>query len=429
MLLRPPDLDRLVRASAAALREGGVRAGEVVAFRAAPGADTLAALVAVWRLGALAAPISPHLPDADVPGLLRSVGAERLREVPTLAAGGDAPLAPWANVPDAAPALFVFTSGSTGAPKAARLSAGALRASASGVNERLGFTGASAWLLALPLFHVGGVGVVVRALEAGGALVVSPAGAPLAHALATPGLTHASLVGAQLHRLLRDAPAVLDGKTLLLGGSAMPPALLDAAHARGLRVATGYGLTEMASTVTATAPGAPRDDLATAGHVLPGGRLRISAAGEIEVGGATRFDGYATDAGFVRPFSADGFFATGDLGALDAEGRLVVEGRRDLRFTVGGENVQPEAVERALGALPSVREAVVVPVPDAEYGARPFAFVGADGPLDPAALRDALRERLPGLFVPVGFAAIPEGPGLKPSRRALAALAALQRAG
>ena len=110
-----------------------------------------------------------------------------------------------------------------------------------------------------------------------------------------------------------------------------------------------------------------------------------------------------------------------------ARGRLVVEGRRDLRFKVGGEAVQPEAVERAIVGLPGVREAVVVPVPDAEYGARPFAFVDGDGPPDPRALRAALRERLPGLFVPVGFAALPDGPGLKPSRRALAALAAAHR--
>jgi O-succinylbenzoic acid--CoA ligase len=124
----------------------------------------------------------------------------------------------------------------------------------------------------------------------------------------------------------------------------------------------------------------------------------------------------------VTPFDADGWFATGDFGTLDEEGRLVVVGRRDGRFVSGGENVQPEVIEAALLALPGVTRALVVPVEDAEFGARPAAFVAMEGGRAPdgAALGAALRVRLPGYLVPDAYLPWPEGEeGLKPSRAAL----------
>ena len=441
--------------SAAALHRAGVRAGDTVALRGVQTRAYVAALVGLWRLGAVAVPLAPRLPDGD--GLARrlaTVGARWLvTDAPDKPPGGvarlpvpdltDAPLAlpPWPNVDGTgidgtgidggAPALCVFTSGSTGAAKAAQLSMRALRASARGVNAALGVDAAAAWLLALPLVHVGGIGVLVRMLEAGGSVVLPAPGTPLDAAL-TDHPTHVSLVATQLHRLLRDGHApLLSGTTVLLGGSAIAPALLDAATRAGVRLATSYGLTEMASTVTTTDAGAPRDALTTSGRVLAGRTLDVLNAdadgvGEIVVGGATRFDGYRTERGLTRPFDADGRFATGDLGRLDADGRLVVHGRRDRMFVSGGENVHPEAVERALVALDGVSEAVVVAVPDAEFGARAVAFVATDGPLDAARLLAEAAERLPGPMRPVAIAPLPTFDGLKPSRAALTALAEAQ---
>ena len=184
------------------------------------------------------------------------------------------------------------------------------------------------------------------------------------------------------------------------------------------------------------APGASADDLATAGTALDGREVRIATpdadgAGEIVVRGATRFDGYATDgavgSGFIRPFGADGWFETRDIGRLDGAGRLVVSGRRDRMFVSGGENVHPEAVERHLVALDGVGEAVVVAVADADFGARAFAFLapspGAEASFDLARLVAIAAERLPGPMRPVGAAALPASPGLKPDRAALERLA------
>ena len=177
-------------------------------------------------------------------------------------------------------------------------------------------------------------------------------------------------------------------------------------------------MTEMTSTITATTLGADRAAWSTSGRVLAHRELRITEAWEIEVSGPTRYAGTFGPDGLVP---APEWHATGDLGVLDAEGRLVVTGRRDLQFVSGGENVRPEAIETALLALDAVAEAVVVPVTDAEFGARPVAFVRtADGhAFDAAALVDALRQMLPGFMVPVAFHPWEGATGLKPNRPAL----------
>ncbi len=242
------------------------------------------------------------------------------------------------------PLTVVHTSGSTGAPKAVLHTVGNHVWSARGVVEALGVTERSRWLLDLPLYHVGGLGVVVRCALAGATLAVPPRAMPLADRISVLRPTHASLVATQLARLL-DAGAdlsVLDA--VLLGGSAVPADLLDRATEAGVPVVVSYGMTEMTATITATAPGGSRDALATSGRPLRYRRVRISDAGEIEVGGPTLAGVLGPDG--VQP--PPEWHATGDLGRLDADGRLVVTGRRDLQFVSGGENVHPEPIEAAL---------------------------------------------------------------------------------
>jgi O-succinylbenzoic acid--CoA ligase len=144
---------------------------------------------------------------------------------------------------------------------------------------------------------------------------------------------------------------------------------------------TTYGLTEMASQVTTTSPAATLQELYTAGRVLPHREVSISESGRILVQGETLFAGYVGGEGVDRPLDAGGWFHTGDLGELDEAGYLSVRGRVDNMFVSGGENVQPEEVEEALCRLEGVEEAVVVPVEDEEFGARPVAFVRVAGGL------------------------------------------------
>ncbi len=323
-------------------------------------------------------------------------------------------------------AVAVFTSGSTGAPKAAVLSWGALAASARGVNAHVGLGAGDRWLLDLPVAHVGGLGIVIRCAMAGATMVLPLADQSLAEAMGALRPTHASLVSTQLRRLLASGADLSSLRAVLLGGSAMPGDLLREAVARGLPVSPSYGLTEMGSTVTAVAlgtrPWAAPEALATSGAPLAEREVRISDSGEIEVRGATRFAGYLTASGLSRPFDARTWFATGDLGRMDASGRLVVSGRRGLMFVSGGENVQPEAIERELLALGAVAEAVVVPVDDAEFGQRPLAFVrpAAGAALDADAIRAVLRTSLPGYMIPVAVREWEGARGMKPDRAGLA---------
>ena len=400
--------------------------------------DLVVLLLAALRAGFVVAPLSPRWPAAALNDAIARLGVGLVVAdvgVPVTADVRRVGLAemtgPNAGAGTAGPLRLdsswtvVHTSGSSGAPKAVLHTVGNHVASARGVNERLGLAEGDCWLLDLPLYHVGGLGVVVRCVLAGAAMAIPERGTTTAEALQRFQPTHASLVPTQLFRLLRDAPGERFARlrAVLLGGSAVPPGLLDAAVAAGLPVAVGYGMTETTSTVTCTAPGASRADLSTSGAILPGREIRVAASGEIEVRGATLFAGYVEPGGLRRPLTPDGWFATGDTGRLDAAGRLTVDGRRDNRFVSGGENVQPEAVEAALACLPGVAEAVVVPVPDAEFGERPAAFVRPAGPSlpDADALRLALRETLPAFAVPVAFYPWDGPAGMKPDRRALAA--------
>lgn len=412
------ELDARVGRVAARLAAGPER----VAVCAETSPDFVVLVLAALRAGRLLVPFSTRWTPDAVADALDRLGLDRALTASDLARlGAEAEEVGRAEAPPLPldrPFTVVHTSGSTGTPKAVLHTVGNHVWSARGVIDALGVSADSRWLLDLPLYHVGGLGVVIRCALAGATIAVPPPGLGLVDRVRRLRPTHASFVATQLRRLL-DAGADLSGlDAVLLGGSAIPADLLDAAVARGVRVVTSYGMTEMTSTVTATRPGAGRAELATSGRLLPHRRLRIAASGEIEVGGPTLHAGLLGPDGLQL---SGEWHPTGDVGHLDAEGRLVVTGRVDLQFVSGGENVRPEAIEAALLALGGVREAVVVPVSDAEFGARPVAFVRLDGgaEVDGPALGGALRASLPGFMVPVAFHAWRGAEGLKPDRPAL----------
>lgn len=451
-------LDGAVDRAAGVLAAGGIGPGTIVAFRAPTDLATVVVLHALWRLSAVAAPIGMRLPPEGFraavrqlgptsdrgfhagsghstgPGALAELGAPVEFGTPVVLATGDLEAlvgealkdAPAVPVPfrrgPSRPATAVFTSGSSGEPKAAVHALSAHLASAAGAAQTLAFGAESRWLLALPLHHVGGLAVLFRAAFIGGSVALAEPGEDPFDAAARTGSTHVSLVATQLVRGLaahRDAPP--GAVCLLLGGGPIPPDAVEEAERRGWPVSSSYGLTESASLVTATKPGAPDGAATTAGRPLPGRRVRIGPNSTIHVAGRTLASGYLV-AGRLEPVRGrDGWFATGDLGEWDEAGRLVVTGRADAMFVSGGENIHPEAIERVIGGVPGVRQVTVVPVPDPEFGARPVAFV--DGDAGPAALREAVLARLPAFMVPMAWLPWPAdlaATGIKPSRRALA---------
>jgi o-succinylbenzoate---CoA ligase len=435
------ELDRWVSVASEALGERGVREGTRVAIYLPKDERYFVLLLAILRLGAVACPISTRLPARAIEPLLEDAGCQALISDDLLLEGTDAPhgLRPAEVLAERAardlstplylrtklPVTVVYTSGSTGSPKGALHTVGNHVYSALGSNANITLAPGDRWLHALPLYHVGGLSIVFRCLLARAAIALPEAGIGVGEGMSALGATHVSLVATQLLRLLEEDVS-LDGlKAILLGGSAVPPLLVARARERGLPLHTSYGLTEMASQVTTTRPGASREELLTSGGVLPHRELSISPEGEILVRGSTLFAGYVEGAGVRRPVDREGWFHTRDLGVLDTEGRLLVRGRQDNMFVSGGENVQPEAIEAALGAIEGVLTAVVVSVPDPEFGARPVAFVRAGEDVSLDHLATALEEVLPGFAIPTAFHPWPEDvpEGMKPDRALLAWLA------
>jgi O-succinylbenzoic acid--CoA ligase len=305
-------------------------------------------------------------------------------------------------------ATLVFTSGSTGTPKAVLHSWANHLYSAKGSNANLPLHSGDRWLLSLPLYHVGGLAILVRCALAGAAVAVPDQDASLSATLDATGATHASLVATQLRRLLEAREALPRRvRGLLLGGGPLPEGLLRRGHERSWPLHTSYGSTEMASQITTTPPGAPLSTLRTAGRRLPHRRLRIDADGQILVAGPTLCLGIAEGNALHDP-RTHGWLPTGDLGRLDAQGRLHVQGRTDRQFISGGENIQPEELEAALERGDRIARAVVVPVPDPEYGRRPVAFLRTTGGPLPEEWRDRLRAELPSFKVPDAAYPLPE---------------------
>jgi O-succinylbenzoic acid--CoA ligase len=159
-----------------------------------------------------------------------------------------------------------------------------------------------------------------------------------------------------------------------------------------------YGMTETASQIATSARLRSLEADVSAGKVLPGREVRISPGGEIQVRGEVLPRGILTAQGLQPATDAEGWFSTGDAGRFDSSQNLIISGRLNRMFISGGENICPESIEGLLMSFPEVRRAVVVGIPDQEFGARPVAFIA--GEADAGSLRAFLRSRMEGFAVP-----------------------------
>ncbi len=424
-----------------ALSERDSPKGRVMALAAAPTIEVILTLFGILRAGGLALILNPKLPAAAIDRSLRwtratsLLGSEHCDHVaakPLLGLGDrlDSPAEVLETHPFDwnRPATILMTSGSTGEPKFVVHSFANHHASAVAANRNIPLGPGDRWLLSLPLYHVAGIGVLVRCLIAGAAVAIPEPHEELGKAIERYKATHVSLVATQLYRLMQDPKsrlALTRLKAVLLGGSAFPPELIREAHALGIPVHTSYGMTETASQVACTPPAARAEELRSSGRPLTNGTMRIADGGEICVRGDALFLGYLDETGTIeKPLDADGWFHTRDLGHFDASGFLHVTGRKDNQFISGGENIQPEEIERALLTIKGVIEAIVVPVADAEWGHRPVAFVRTanGGAPDRIALHASLSKLLARFKLPVDYRAWPEDSeaGMKVSRKELA---------
>lgn len=321
--------------------------------------------------GGVVLPRLHRMLDGDGPALL-PVPAADARETARLTDS----LRPGEPIEDGI-ALVMATSGTTGVPKGAMLTASALRASGDATHARLG--GPGSWLLALPAHHIAGMQVLLRSVLAGTEPVVvdvsagfDPTALPPAVAAMAGPRRYTSLVPTQLVKALDHPPAAAALAALdavLLGGAATPAPLRRRAKSAGITLVRTYGMSE-------TCGGCVYD-----GVPLDGAQVRIAEDSRVVLGGAMLASGYRGLPDHPA-FAESGWFRTDDAGSF-VDGALVVHGRLDEAISTGGLTVVPQVVEATLVEHPAVRECAVVGVPDDRLGQRIAAVVVPTGGVVP----------------------------------------------
>ena len=300
-------------------------------------------------------------------------------------------------------AIMLFTSGTTGAPKAALLRHRHLTSYVIGTVEYLGADEDDAQLVSVPPYHIAGVSAILSSLYAGRRIVYLPGfdAEAWVDRVREDGITQAMVVPTMLGRLLTciegDARPLPTLRHLSYGGGRMPPELIERAMELlpDVNFVNAYGLTETSSTISVLTPDDHREAMASAD---PAVRRRLGSVGrplptiELEIRGAdgnvlapgergeicVRGEQVAGEYLGSSTLTADGWFPTKDAGWLDEDGFLYLEGRLDDVIVRGAENLSPGEIEDVLLAHPAVAEAAVVGIPDVEWGQAVAAAVVLD---------------------------------------------------
>jgi O-succinylbenzoic acid--CoA ligase len=366
----------------------GMRDSDLIASRWEPGPRWVDLLGEAWGAGAAILPVDHRLPQPEVDRLLDAAR-------PTAVANDDGTLARRDDGEPVAPdvRLVMATSGTSAAPKLVELTQRALTAAVTSSAARIGATTDDPWICCLPVAHMGGMLVLLRAVVLGAPVRVH-AGFDTDDISreAAAGARFTSLVPTALRRLL-DAGVDLSGfGAILIGGARIDASLLDRAGVAGARVVRTYGMTE-------TCGGCVYD-----GVPLDGTEVRIDPNdGQVLLRGPTLMRGYRRGAEAAsEAFDPEGWLRTGDAGSIRG-GTLTVHGRLDDLIVTGGENVWPSRVEDALRTHPGVGDVRVEGRPDATWGQRVVAIIVPADPGEPPpleALRDHVASTLPRYAAP-----------------------------
>ncbi|RMF35746.1 MAG: acid--CoA ligase [Alphaproteobacteria bacterium] len=448
------EIDRAAGGLAAGLIELGLGAGDRLAVLSLNRVEFFIALFACLRSGVIMAPLNWRQPVPELRETLASVGAsavlfdaENAEPARSLAAQmaltpiamdepapGEAGMAelcahaplPPRQVDATAPWYLLFTSGTTGLPKAVIQTPRMCWANAVNIGQAIDLTSADTSVNFLPLFHTAGINLYTLPLFlAGGCSTVVPRFDP------------ATLLG-----LLRDGkvsqffgvPAIFQAFSLhpavdevdwsrirmACGGAPLPEPLIRFFAERGAMICNGFGMTETGPTVFLMDRARAAEKIGSVGRAQMLTEVRLDGVpdgapgqGEILMRGPNITPGYfGNEAATAAAFTADGWLKSGDVGRRDEDGYMFIVDRIKDMYISGGENVYPAEIERVLNAHPAVLEAAVVGVADARWGEVGAAFIlprpGHDP--DPAALAAWCRERLAAFKVPKSFALVEDFP-------------------
>lgn len=428
-------LERWVTSTAWFLVDSGVRPGDRVLVQSGNCLDLVVLQLAAWRIGAIDVPVVPiyrrhelraiiadtrpdliaaapvagsRSPAAEIEEVLADLGHRPRRRVllgaDAPAPGWDlAPTAPGADAPPRAGELpepaapedccaILFTSGTTSAPKGARVSGRAVLANLANWRSVLGITADDVALTGAPLAHIGGLQSLLVPMSCGGRTVILPHwdGDLAVAAIEAERATFMSgapvFLADLVERYERGASAGHRLRLFLSGGAPTPPHLIARAEAVGISASRCYGMTETVGTVTQAPPQAPFELRAhTDGRLLPGTEVEIvddrreqlplGAIGHLRIRSAQLMLGYTDPDLTASQLDAEGWFYPGDLGHLDPAGHLTMVGRSKDIINRGGEKFAAQDIEAALITHPLIREAAVLGLPDDRLGEIVGAFV------------------------------------------------------
>ncbi len=381
------------------LKDNGLEKGDRVALLGSNDPSYVIYLLALWTLQAVPVPINNRLlreeindqiSFADCKFLLygksyndvirnfkvRSLKLENINDLPSLKCEGFL-----LDTDPAKTALILFTSGSTGSSKAVVFSFKNLIKSAETGNSYFRHTHEDIWLAALPFYHIGGFSVIVRSFLFGTGLALSETTGhkDLKNAFHNYNPSLSALVATQLKRLLdenaKPNPAL---RHILLGGGFIDPGLVRKALENGWNVSKSFGTTETSSFVSILTKENFYGKPDSAGKALPSNKIRIvdeannilseGVSGEIVIDGDSVALGYLNNKTETEKKFRGNAFYTGDYGYLDRDGYLYIEARRSDLIVSGGENINPNEVEKIISTHPDIKEAFIFGKEDEEWG-------------------------------------------------------------
>ncbi len=325
---------------------------------------------------------------------------------------------------------YFFTSGTTSEPKIVPLKRRQILSASIASAENFKPDLNHFWLLCLPLNHIGGISIILRSLIYGSAIYrLGKFDEELVREFLEENkrFQAASLVPTMLKRLMEDSlfKTHREFKSILLGGGPVTQQLLRKAAERGIPIVSSYGMTETCAQIIANpllAPSGMYTPLKSVGKPFPPNEMQIrdengkvlgkNQSGLLWLKGPQVFDGYYNSSENDIKFDEDGWFNTGDYGHMNGFGHLFIESRRTDLIVSGGENVNPTEVEEAMIKLPLIKEAIVIGLPDEEWGERVTAVVTLTNGKTPQIeeIKEQLKDRLNDFKIPKELKIVKEFP-------------------
>jgi len=412
-------LNRRVNRLARALQDQGLDQGDRLALLSYNSLEYIEVIMASAKLGLVLVPLNWRLTAAELTfqlgdsgvktlifdpdlrdlaqGILERMSFERLMVLGTeprlearpyealLAEQGDEEPVMEQEITSEAPFIIMYTAGTTGKPKGAVLTQGNCLYNALSLQVDMEFTSSDRDLVALPMFHIGGIGLfTLPMLYVGGTVVIQRSFEPnqALDLLRREGITLFFGVPAIFLFLIQspefDPEAFAGVRLVMSGGAPLPPSLVDQYHTQEIILQQGYGMSEAAPSIATLAKPWALSKKGSVGRVVfhlearvagdDGNELPRGEVGELLLRGPNVMQGYWNRPEANEEAFSEGWFHTGDLARMDEEGFLYMVDRKKDMFISGGENVYPAEVENALFALEQVAEAAVIGLPDPKWG-------------------------------------------------------------